>query len=487
MSWGGPGEDGVYNMRQTADGGYILAGNSEGSGSSRDLAIWKLTEALTFDSEFGDSGWVKLGGSADDQAADVIEVLNAGGQPDGYLVVGYAESTDCDFAGLAHRGKIDTVLVRLNADGTLRASFGKGGIRLYGTSGDDEPIVHRHNYSEPGLRIVQASDGFIVATHARASDGDLEGIVVSGRALGRDVFIFKVDERGEFVESWADRGRFVLGAERGTQDRQENPNDFIFGIRLLEDGGLVGCGYTLGKSIVLDGVEIPTRGSGDEQGAANAFGKTELYKMDGMLIRLTPDGRLDPRFGKHGVAFLGGTGQEKMYDVEPDGRGGYLAVGRTASQDLDMERPSTSGGSDGMDMFLARLDGRGRLDPTFGQGGVVIFSESGDNQGLRATARSDASVLWMGQSDSCGGRFELPGRPELFRQAILAVLESNGTTRQIYSFGAEGEEKPCAFLVDREGRVHIAGFSIAGIRDNYSKDSPFNRERQAWLVRAKID
>jgi hypothetical protein len=75
----------------------------------------------------------------------------------------------------------------------------------------------------------------------------------------------------------------------------------------------------------------------------------------------------------------------------------------------------------------------------------------------------------------------------LFRQAILAVLESNGTTRQIYSFGAEGEEKPCAFLVDREGRVLIAGFSIAGIRDNYSKDSPINRERQAWLVRAKID
>jgi hypothetical protein len=102
---------------------------------------------------------------------------------------------------------------------------------------------------------VQASDGFIVATHARASDGDLEGIVVSGRALGRDVFIFKVDERGEFVESWADRGRFVLGAERGTQDRQENPNDFIFGIRLLEDGGLVGCGYTVGKSIVLDNMK----------------------------------------------------------------------------------------------------------------------------------------------------------------------------------------------------------------------------------------
>jgi hypothetical protein len=35
--------------------------------------------------------------------------------------------------------------------------------------------------------------------------------------------------------------------------------------------------------------------------------------------------------------------------------------------------------------------------------------------------------------------------------------------------------------------VLIAGFSIAGIRDNYSKDSPINRERQAWLVRAKID
>lgn len=477
-----PGEDGGYNIRMTKDGGYVIAGNTADEGGNRDMLVLRLRSDLEPDSSFGNNGRVQVGGTGEDQAADVLEVWNEKDQCFYYLVVGQSDRADRDFEGLRQWGKIDTVVMMLDQRGELVPFFGENGtgIRFYGTTEDDEPIVHRHNYSEPGERLVQTEDGFIVSSHARAGDGDLTGISIAGIQSGRDVFLFKIDERGEFVESWADGGIFLFGTSVGSQDRQQgNANDFIFSIQVHEDGALVGGGYTLGKDITLNERLIRTIGNNDGQGSENAFGDTNLYKMDGMFLRLKPDGRLDSDWGTEGVVFIGGTRQEKMYDVAMDSKGRYLLTGRTTSYDLQMYRPADQGGE--FDMLLCRLKRDGSLDDSFGVGGKLILAGSKDDQALRVVPQLDGNIVFLGQSSSTQGIFGLPGQPSVFRQSIVGVVSENGKLLKMFSIGLEGEEKPSSFVVHADGRVVTTGFRLPNIDYEYDKAGREIAERCLWV------
>src|SRR6185295_17607473 len=118
------------------------AGCATTPGRGRDLAVYKLRADLSLDPTFGNEGRWLFGGTGDDQAIDAIEVRDGRGRASGFLVTGYTDKADGDFAGRRHHGKIDVVLARLTTKGVLDASFGERGVRLYGGSGDDEVLVH---------------------------------------------------------------------------------------------------------------------------------------------------------------------------------------------------------------------------------------------------------------------------------------------------------------------------------------------------------
>ncbi|PKL60375.1 MAG: secretion protein [Methanomicrobiales archaeon HGW-Methanomicrobiales-4] len=127
ISWekslGGSNRDQPYDIQQLADGGYIIAGASASndgdvSGNHGDSDYWivKLTPA-------GKTSWQKsFGGKAADEA-NSIRQTNDGG----YIVAGESVSRDGDVTG--NHGDADYWIVKLATDGNLRWEKSLGGSR----------------------------------------------------------------------------------------------------------------------------------------------------------------------------------------------------------------------------------------------------------------------------------------------------------------------------------------------------------------------
>lgn len=122
-SLGGSGFDIAQSVEQTGDGGYIVGGYSEsvdgnvaGNYGENDYWIVKL-DAL------GNLVWeTNLGGSLDDLAYDIHQTTDQG-----YIVAGYSESSDFDLS--KNNGERDSWIVKLNTSGEIvwEVSLGSSG------------------------------------------------------------------------------------------------------------------------------------------------------------------------------------------------------------------------------------------------------------------------------------------------------------------------------------------------------------------------
>src|SRR6201991_633602 len=152
-SYGGEKNEYAYDFKFTADGGYILAGETEstigdvsGNHGSRDCWIVKVNGA-------GNIDWQRcIGGSNDDEAYSVL-VLS-----DGYAITGYTSSTDGNMSGF-HGGTFDMLAAKLDLSGNLLWTKTLGGDR-----------------QDKGWSIVKGSDGGVVIAGSTGSDnGDASG------------------------------------------------------------------------------------------------------------------------------------------------------------------------------------------------------------------------------------------------------------------------------------------------------------------------
>jgi len=147
-TYGGSGYDEAYSIQQVADGGYIVAGETDSFGNSGDAYILKLQSDGSLD-------WYETYGGSDDDDAWSIQQTTDGG----YIVVGNTNSSGTGD---------DAYILKLKSDGSL------DWYKTYGGSNYD------HAYS-----IQQVADGgYIVA-------GDTYSFGTSV-----DVYILKLDKDG---------------------------------------------------------------------------------------------------------------------------------------------------------------------------------------------------------------------------------------------------------------------------------------------------
>ncbi|WP_284653527.1 T9SS type A sorting domain-containing protein [Flavobacterium terrisoli] len=119
---GGTGEESANSIIQTADGGYIVAGNTlstdgnvTGNHGGEDYWVVKLSSTGTIQ-------WQKtLGGSNDDIAKGIVQTADGG-----YVVAGYSGSNDGDVTG--NHGEYDYWIVKLNSTGVIQWQKSLGGI-----------------------------------------------------------------------------------------------------------------------------------------------------------------------------------------------------------------------------------------------------------------------------------------------------------------------------------------------------------------------
>jgi hypothetical protein len=259
---GGTGNDYAYSIQQTSDGGFILAGYkgyndddvSENHGNN-DSWVVKLNS-------LGDIEWQKrLGGTGNDYVYSIQQTSDGG-----FIVVGYTNSNDGDVSG--NHGYFDAWVVKLNSSGNIEwpkclggtgndyansiQQTSDGGFIVAGeTYSNDDDVSGNHGYfdywvvklnslgdiewqkclggtgNDYAYSIQQTSDsGFIVAGFTNSNDGD-----VSGNHGGYyDAWVVKLNSSGNI--EW----HKCLG---GTNDDRANS------IQQTSDGGFIVAVYTM--------------------------------------------------------------------------------------------------------------------------------------------------------------------------------------------------------------------------------------------------
>ena len=211
MEWqkslGGSSDDDAYSIKQTPDGGYIVAGDSSskdgdvtGNHGGTDIWVVKLDGSGNLEWERSFGGW------GSEQAAD-IQLTTDGG----YIVAGLSNFKDGDVS--EHFGSYDYWIVKLTSTGLIEWE------KSYGGSSSDSANSIRQT----------TEGGYIIAGTSGSGDGD-----VTGNNGGSDYWIVKINATGalEWQKSLGGSGR-----DEGFTALQISDDNYIMaGFTFSDDG-----------------------------------------------------------------------------------------------------------------------------------------------------------------------------------------------------------------------------------------------------------
>jgi len=255
-SYGGSEDDEFHSIRQTSDGGYILAGYTKSNdGDITDLKgvgdLW-----LVKINSFGTIEWQKtLGGSNDDRAHNISTTTDGG-----YIIAGASMSIDGDLSD--NNGLIGSWIVKINSTGSIEWNI---------TYGDSYNLMSDY--------ITQTNDGGYISSMYSGYSG-------SG--------IIKFNSTGSI--EW----QKIFG---------EIEYSHLFRIRQTKDNGYISAGYKdsipedMRDFKALEVWVIKTDSTGNMEWQKTFGGKLDDYGYD---VELTND---------DGYIVVG----ERVYDVDVNG------------------------------------------------------------------------------------------------------------------------------------------------------------------------
>jgi len=299
-------------------------------------------------------------------------------------------------------GTYDFALARYTSAGHLDPTFGDHGLVTTDFGG----------FYDWAYAIALQPDGRIV----------LGG--VSDHSGSRDFALARYNPDGALDRSFGQGGLLVTPVRPLT-------TDIIHGLALQPDGKILAAGVTYDDTVSL-------RPHG-------AF----------MLVRYTPQGRLDPGFGVGGIVTTDFEGEsyDEPYAIvlQPDGR---IVLGGVSNTGGGMGRIF---GAD--NLALARYLPNGLLDSSFGQGGKVVVDAGSMQESIRSLALDpQGRIVAAGRTNG-----EKRGAFLMARFLRDGSLDRNfGTTRPgltITGFGT-AEEGLSAVALAPDGTI-VAGGIVA--------------------------
>lgn len=386
----------ILDLAADPNGGMVAA-LGDNSGHSQYIGAARLRPDGSLDPSFGVGGFAEAVGVR----KGVVTGLRASQaqavavQPDGKVVVaGYRTASS---SGL----KSAPILVRFRSDGTLDKSFGEGGsVWPLPAQARDEAL---HAVAiQPGGRIVA------VGGKREHLEGEPSALVIGYRADG------SVDR------SFGHGGRLLFAARRG-----EKEYTGFRAVKALPSGKLLVSGYRQGSlflvrltsagrldrsfgggdgEVMIDigesvgcvkdcGLASPLAvgpGGGIVAAATRSFGSF-------VLVRLSPNGQLDPRFGGGGI--VRSPSLIRANDLALDGRGHILVagIGEKDVSRLDIRSVFTT--------LCFRTDGR--LDRSFGRNGAKVLAPREASAAFAALTQPSGRVVVAGGAQYPGGRHRL--------------------------------------------------------------------------------
>lgn len=172
-NYGGAAEDYANDIKQTSDGGYIVAGqvySSDGdvTGNHGNTDVW----ILKLDAQ-GLIEWKKTYGGTGVESANSIALTNDGG----YVFAGFSNRNSGDVSGVY--GNPDFWIVKINSTGTLLWQKAFGG----------------DNFDEAYSIKPTIDGGYIVAGDTNSNNS---GYIAGHHGIGLDFWIVKINATGVF-------------------------------------------------------------------------------------------------------------------------------------------------------------------------------------------------------------------------------------------------------------------------------------------------
>lgn len=399
------------------------------------------------DLSFGEEGIFSRDFGGDESLESVVL------QPDGKILLSSVQAFGDGGFGL--------LVSRLNADGSLDASFGENGIATF-----------RSLVPLWSARLLLQPDGKIVVVGTIVAEGDNYSNVYALRfsstgeldptfAGGPNMLVIDDPEPEELVNDAAllSDGRILLIGNRGPWDQSKvflyyfdsegrfdrtyngtaqaawffDSQNFANSLVALADGKILLGGWTSGG------------------GGPNDISVFSLF-------RFGADGRPDPNFGTGGLVTLPLEQGASVHKIQVSGDGRILAVGIIARQD-----------SGAIEIVAARFLSNGSLDPSFGEGGKVFLDVGNYYVGISGIAvQNDGKILLSGFRQAAP---VMPGPPAA-SQAILLQLNENGSKDA--SFGIGGIQilplnliaSSSALLSLADGKILSAGTHAVSSQDH---------------------
>lgn len=272
-SIGGNSEDVAYSIKQTSDGGYIVAGESSSTDgdaighlpyNNTDLWIVKINST-------GNIQWQKsFGGYGTEAAFDVKQTSDGG-----YIVAGATDSNSGDVTLLY--GEYDYWVLKLDSSGNLQWQ------KTFGGSGTDN-----------AQSVIQTSDGgYMVAGFSRSDNGLVHDHY--GNLYTNDAWIIKLDTNGNII--WK-------------KSKGGTGNDVANFIKEMPDGGYVFSGYS---------------SSDDGDAAGNPTGSANFW-----IVKINNSGNLIWQKS------MGGSLADFGQSMSQTSDGGFVMVGYSYSNNGDL-------------------------------------------------------------------------------------------------------------------------------------------------------
>lgn len=430
-----PGYDGAYAMALQPDGRIVITGTA-GSVGDLQVLVARYNSDGTLDATFDEDGINTFDIAGDDYGYAIAL------QPDGKILV----------AGTSKTGSnTDIIVLRLDAQGQLDASFGPDGLRvLDGSSNNDKANA-----------IAVRPDGRILVAGNAALDGkecmllaqfDADGTLDPDfGASGILKLLVGTDNCQANALVLLDDGRCVVGGSSFTDDATRYDMAVC---RVLADGTLDGSFSDDGKVVVPvsadsdKGYALAVRPDGHVL-IGGVRNETSSSQATVVVAQLDADGTPDASFGTDGIAslFAGGF-PSRAEDIllQPDGK---VLVCGTASPAATQR-----------DAYLCRLEADGTPDVGFGDNGELRYGAPGLYRETPTLVLQPDGKVVIGGIDAGGGavnalliRFfpDLTTGIAAQRPEALALLAVNGEGVTIGL--PPGHGNSMALLADGAGRV----------------------------------
>src|SRR5499427_1766365 len=391
------GSSAARTVAVQANGQTLAAGVTVVNGIT-DFALARYNSDGTLDASFGTGGIVT---TAFDFPGNFDRVSTFIRQPDGKFVA-VGSTVGNPFANFA--------LARFNADGTLDTSFGTGGIVTTGFGVSAEATA----------AVVQADGKIVTAGYA-----NLDG--------GESFALARYNSNGTLDASFGTGGKVGTAFNSGSVSYTQ-----AFSVAVQPDGRIVAAGYTEIGACLFNGLELPC--------------------FDFALARYNSNGTLDASFGTGGrvtTDFGGPYDQAESVAVQPDGR---IVVAGAAARLTNT----------GFDFALARYNSNGTLDTNFGAGGKVFTDFAGDNdtpsEPSALALQSDGKIIVVGQT-LVGGFNNFA----LARYNGNGTLDTSfGTSGKVITDFAGANDVPFSIAVQPDGNIVVAGGATVNGRADFA-------------------